>query len=499
MLRSRCPSARRRRSPARRPSRPTSSSSSCGRARSSTSPARTATLVGLRRRPRRACSRRNESCRCASCTADSRGGAFRRDRARRGARRRRRPAAPAAAAPAARRRDGAPHGRRERAPPVAVDHGYCAVEPVLIYNSDGFKPAELGRSRRRDRRLRRRHRPRAGDRRRAHAHPEVAWEPVDAPVGRRADRAGVATARSSYAIVASLDAPPSRATSTSTSTSRFRSAASASSRGRSRRAFAKLRDELDRFLARCEARRDARSASPSATSPSARQFQRIDAGVLQERIAHAAAAIPADSSSDAQAQTGIEWRLLAAIAYQESQWDPSAHQRDRRARLHADHRGHGAPPRRRRPARPRAERPRRRALPARPQGQAAGAHPRARPHVARARRVQHRPRPPRGRAHPRAEAEAQSGPVERREEGAAAARAARILRAGEARLRARRHAGRVRRPRARLLRRPARAGAAVPAAAARCSPIVDPADAAGGRCDGQRDASRKIGRGAPSP
>ena len=38
----------------------------------------------------------------------------------------------------------------------------------------------------------------------------------------------------------------------------------------------------------------------------------------------AAAAIPRTCSSDAQEETGIEWRLLAAIAYQESQWDPIA-------------------------------------------------------------------------------------------------------------------------------------------------------------------------------
>ena len=85
-------------------------------------------------------------------------------------------------------------------------------------------------------------------------------------------------------------------------------------------------------------------------------------------------------------------------------------------------------------------------------------HRGAGPHVARARRVQHRPRPPRGRAHPRAEAEAQSGPLARREADAAAARAARVLREGEARLRTRRHAGRLRRPRARVLRHPAAPG-----------------------------------------
>ena len=57
--------------------------------------------------------------------------------------------------------------------------------------------------------------------------------------------------------------------------------------------------------------------------PEARQFQRIDAGGLQERMR---TLLPqyVPLFREAQEATGIEWRLLAAIAYQESQWDPSA-------------------------------------------------------------------------------------------------------------------------------------------------------------------------------
>jgi membrane-bound lytic murein transglycosylase F len=86
--------------------------------------------------------------------------------------------------------------------------------------------------------------------------------------------------------------------------------------------FAKLREDLDRFLA--GARRDGtlkRLGERYLHEDS--RFQRIDAGAL-------AAAIRTDLPQwralfhDAQEKTGIEWRLLAAVAYQESKWDPDA-------------------------------------------------------------------------------------------------------------------------------------------------------------------------------
>jgi membrane-bound lytic murein transglycosylase F len=45
--------------------------------------------------------------------------------------------------------------------------------------------------------------------------------------------------------------------------------------------------------------------------------------------------------------SGIDWRLIAAIAYHESHWDPNATSSDRRARHHDAHRGNRRPPRRR--------------------------------------------------------------------------------------------------------------------------------------------------------
>ena len=86
--------------------------------------------------------------------------------------------------------------------------------------------------------------------------------------------------------------------------------------------FDDLRQELDRFLARL--RRDGTlarltdrycrtRARSSASTPS----------VLQERMR---TVLPQYRHlfHDAQEKSGIEWRLLAAIAYQESQWDPAA-------------------------------------------------------------------------------------------------------------------------------------------------------------------------------
>ena len=52
------------------------------------------------------------------------------------------------------------------------------------------------------------------------------------------------------------------------------------------------------------------------------QCSRIDAGVFQRSHASRLCRSFAVLFQRAQTETGIEWRLLAAIAYQESQWDP---------------------------------------------------------------------------------------------------------------------------------------------------------------------------------
>src|SRR4029450_511138 len=86
--------------------------------------------------------------------------------------------------------------------------------------------------------------------------------------------------------------------------------------------FSDLKKDLDAFIARL--RRDGTLARlADRYMPDPRQIQRIDASVLQERIR---TVLPQYKSlfHDAQEKSGIEWRLLAAIAYQESQWDPTA-------------------------------------------------------------------------------------------------------------------------------------------------------------------------------
>ena len=77
----------------------------------------------------------------------------------------------------------------------------------------------------------------------------------------------------------------------------------------------------------------------------------------------------------AQQQTGVEWRLVAAIAYQESHWDPRGDQRNERPRHDDAHRGHREAAARCRPPRSAAEHHRRRALPCRPETKPAATNP----------------------------------------------------------------------------------------------------------------------------
>jgi len=86
--------------------------------------------------------------------------------------------------------------------------------------------------------------------------------------------------------------------------------------------YPELRDALDAFFARL--RRDGTLARlADRYFGNAEQVERIDAGVFHDRIRKA---LPEWRKTfvEAQAKSGIEWRLLAAIAYQESQWDPVA-------------------------------------------------------------------------------------------------------------------------------------------------------------------------------
>jgi membrane-bound lytic murein transglycosylase F len=198
--------------------------------------------------------------------------------------------------------------------------GYYAVEPVLIYSTEGFKPrdwkdlsgATVGYVQGTGIEL-----PVAKIR---VDHPEVGWKAIDLP-SADALIGQVSDGQIDYAIVPSVDAAAARNVfldyDVAFTVGVKRDLASAVAPSQQQ-----LRDDLDAFIAR--ARKDGlldRLAERYFSST--RQVQRIDAGVFLERIKNL---LPdyRDTFQRAQVATGVEWRLLAAIAYQESQWDPYA-------------------------------------------------------------------------------------------------------------------------------------------------------------------------------
>jgi membrane-bound lytic murein transglycosylase F len=206
------------------------------------------------------------------------------------------------------------------APSVLWTLGYQAVEPLLIYNSDGYKPAswrdldgetvaylegsgleaEIAAIRA--------------------AHPNVHFRALDlaSPAGLIAQ---VSDGTISYAIVGSLAAAVARNVYLDYEVA-FAVGAKREIAWAVPGRFPQLREALDRFLARAKRDGTIRRLADRYL-PDTRQFQRIDASALQEGIR---TLLPQWRSlfRDAQEKTGVEWRLLAAIAYQESKWDPYA-------------------------------------------------------------------------------------------------------------------------------------------------------------------------------
>jgi membrane-bound lytic murein transglycosylase F len=204
-------------------------------------------------------------------------------------------------------------------PEVAWTIGYATVEPVLIYNHDGYKPsnwadldgetvayvddvgfeAEIAAAR--------------------SEHRGIKWQRLALPAAGLISQVSDGTV--SYAIVGSVAAAVARNIYLDYEVgfpagSRRDVAWAVSPR------FPEILQELDRFLARLE--RDGTLARLAERYvPSTRKLLRLDASVLQERVR---TLLPQYRTMfhDAQERTGIEWRLLAAIAYQESQWDPAA-------------------------------------------------------------------------------------------------------------------------------------------------------------------------------
>jgi peptidoglycan lytic transglycosylase F len=214
----------------------------------------------------------------------------------------------------------APDPTTDPAGSVLWTAGYYTVEPVLVYNSDGYKPgswrdlhgetvayldgtgleadiAALGA-----------------------AHPAIRFHGLDlpSPAGLFAQ---VSDGTISYAIVGSLAAAIARHV--------YLDYEVAFTAGPKRDLgwivaprFRELQQELDRFLARMK-RNGTLARAADRYVPDVSTFQRIDAAALRDSIR---TVLPRwrPMFHDAQERTDVEWRLLAAIAYQESKWDPYA-------------------------------------------------------------------------------------------------------------------------------------------------------------------------------
>ena len=202
---------------------------------------------------------------------------------------------------------------------VLYSSGYYAAEPVLIYNIEGFKPeswrdlegesvgvleggglaSALSKVR--------------------SDHPEVRWQMIALP-STEAMISQVSDGTLSYAIVASNDAEAARHVYLN-----FDKAFAVAGKQQLVWAFPpsdrKLRDRVNAFFA--QLRREGRLQRLIERYFSYGTVPRIDAGVFQERIKSVLPQLR-DAFQAAQQATGIEWRLLAAIAYQESQWDAHA-------------------------------------------------------------------------------------------------------------------------------------------------------------------------------
>jgi membrane-bound lytic murein transglycosylase F len=205
-------------------------------------------------------------------------------------------------------------------PFIIYSAGYYEVEPVLIYNVDGFKPADWGDL--------------AGEtvgivdatgldsvvgpvRAR---HPDVRWN-VQALPSAEALIEQVADGTLSYAVVASTESAAARNVHLDVDV-----AFPAGPKQQLTWVFpakeAKLRDEFNEFL-RKQKRDGVLQRLLDRYFGYARRVERADASVFQEKMR---TVLPEHRASFRQAQdaSSIDWRLLAAIAYQESHWDPLA-------------------------------------------------------------------------------------------------------------------------------------------------------------------------------
>ncbi len=210
-----------------------------------------------------------------------------------------------------------PGGTRDAS--VLWTDGYHSVEPVLIYNRDVNHPqgwsdlqgaaVVYARSTGLDATL--------APVRAAHA--DIRWIPADPPTAD-ALLAQVSEGVIDYAVVASSDTAALRNVYLD-----FEVAFPVGPRHELAFAVApsrpELRAALDAFFTRL--RNDGTLARYADRYFGAGDIERIDAGAFRDRVR---TSLPQFRPlfHDAQARSGIEWRLLAAVAYQESQWNPAA-------------------------------------------------------------------------------------------------------------------------------------------------------------------------------
>ena len=150
-------------------------------------------------------------------------------------------------------------------------------------------------------------------------------------------------------------------------------------------------------------------AKPPAAKPPA-QRARLPRRLAADFRSHIETRLPhlRPSFEAAGRDTGLNWRMLAALGYQESRWRPAAVSPTRRAGRDDAHAADRDQDGREKRVLARREHHGRLALPALHEGAHSEAHPRSRPHAARHGRVQHRHRPSRRRAHHHADAQEES-------------------------------------------------------------------------------------------
>jgi peptidoglycan lytic transglycosylase F len=198
--------------------------------------------------------------------------------------------------------------------------GYYAVEPVLVYNSDGFRPEswtdltgetvgivegtglEVGLAKVRG------------------EHPDVQWRPLALPAAEGLLEQ-VSEGSLGYAVVGSNEAALVRNV--------FLNVETAFAVGPKQDLVwvlgstqAALLERVNAFFGRI-AKDGTLQRLIDRYFGHVRRVERIDAGVFQDRIRTVLPAFTA-MFHQAQQESGIEWRLVAAIAYQESHWNPQA-------------------------------------------------------------------------------------------------------------------------------------------------------------------------------